>query len=99
MPKNLVKVEEDDGESHIVNHVKNDQLPPIIREHFTKILAIIMAWMAASSNPWKVNADELAEALEIAGRVYAGNDYVLENGRKSPEYIIVCVRSSLNYPN
>lgn len=92
LPKNLVKVEEKDG-GLPRGHTKNDQLPPNIRGKFTKILAVIIAWMAASRNPWKADSNGLIEALNIAGRVYAGDDYTLEDGNKSPEYKMVCVCS------
>lgn len=90
--KGLIKVEE--GEVGLPrNRIKSDQLPPSIRDKFPKVLPVIIAWMAASADPWRVNSNELIEALEIAGRTYAGDDYTLEDGKKSPEYKMVCVRS------
>ncbi len=88
--KALVKVEQNDDHS-LRNRAKNDHLPASIRDRFTKIMPIIISWKAASADPWRTESADLIEALEIAGQVFAADDYELQDGKKSPEFKIVCI--------
>lgn len=85
----MVKVEYDDEKVQL-ERAKNNQLPAVLREIFgKKILPLVYCWAAAQANPWKPEGQDLIEAIETIGRLYAGDDYHLEGGRKSAEYRIV----------
>ncbi len=78
--------------------IKAGLLPTVVRDVFgKKILPPLLRWVAAQANPWKPNTEDLVEALETIGRLYAGDDYKIEDGKKSPEYRFVSICQSIYY--
>ena len=85
----MVKVEQD-NEKGRNERVNTGLLPAVLREVFgKKIVPLLFRWAAAQSNPWKPDSQDLIEAIETIGRLYAGDDYLLEEGKKSAEFRIV----------
>ncbi len=70
--------------------IKTGFLPMAIREAFgKKILPPLLCWVAAQAHPWKPDTKDLIKALEMIGRLYTGDEYKVEDGKKSPEYCFV----------
>lgn len=84
-----MKVEPEDKDLKL-EKVKTGLLPAVLQEIFgKKIIPLLFRWVAAQENPWKANTQDLIEAIKTIGRLYAGGDYELREGRRSPEFRIV----------
>lgn len=89
----LVKVEDSD-EYELKAHprVTNKDLPALLAAGDTwtkKIIPTLFRWIAAQDDPWTPTAKHLEDAIQTLGCHYADEEYVLDDGTRSPEFQLV----------